>query len=199
MSEMTDKTQELQQQQAATIPPDSAAEGDDTASAEPKGLQEMSMTLPVKFNKQEYQLSMEEAAVYAQKGMKFTTMEPMLTRLKALAQQKGKRLPDLVDELCGEPVDINRRLAEEYCRLREECPELDTFDKVPAAAVQAAVDSGVPLLYTYLHYRYGEQTRIEKAKAAAVAAGGASAGGQRGEALPAPDPAVEAMLRGVWG
>jgi hypothetical protein len=64
--------------------------------------------------------------------------------------------------------------------------------------VQEAADSGMPLLYAYLRYCHGEQTRISRAAAAMAAAQQASAGGQQGEAQPAPDPAVEAMMRGVW-
>ncbi len=196
---MNEEIQELQQEQTTTHSSEEVTATDNTAEEELYDLPTPPMTLSVKFNKQHYQLPLEEAAIYAQKGMKFTTMEPMLEQLKTHAQQQGQSLQDFVKQLCGEPRDLNERLAEEYCRLRETCPELDTFDKVPAAAVQRAVDSGMPLLYSYLQYRYEEQIRIEKAKAAAVAAGEASAGGQRGEASPAPDAAVEAMLRGVWG
>lgn len=162
-------------------------------------LQEAPFTLPIKFNKQEYQLSVEEATIYAQKGMKYTTMEPMLEQLRAHAETNGKTVAALVKELCGEERDVNERLAEEYCRLREECPEMDTFDKVPSAVVQHAIASGTPLMYAYWRYHYEESRRVARARAAAEAASAASAGPQRGETHKAPDPTVAAMVRGVWG
>lgn len=189
-------------EQAATTPLEKGpvAEEETVADPEPRdGLQEQPFTLPVKFNKQEYQLSVEDATVYAQKGMKYTAMEPMLEQLRSLAQAKGQSSAAFVQGLCGEERDINERLAEEYGRLREECPELDTFDKVPKTVVQTAVESGMPLLYAYLRYHYEQHNRIARARAAAAAAEQASAGTQRGETNRTPDPAVAAMVRGIWG
>lgn len=172
----------------------------DEVTPEPQeGLQETPFTLPVKFNKQEYQLSLEDATVYAQKGMKFDTVEPMLERLRSLAQQHGQSPAAFVEGLCGGCADINERLAEEYCQLREACPELDTFDKIPDSVIQHAIDSGMPLLYAFLQHFYGEHTRIARAQNVAEQARQASAGGLRGETHGAPDPAVQAMIRGVWG
>ena len=188
---------------AATIPSESttAEQTENTmAETEPQeGLQQPPFTLPVKFNKQEYQLSLEDATAYAQKGMKFDTLEPMLTRLHSLAQQHGQTTAAFVQGLCGECADINERLADEYGQLREVCPEGDSFDKVPEEAVQAAIDNGTPLLYAFLQHFYEEQTRIARAQAIADGARERSVGGQRGETHKTPDPAVEAMLRGVWG
>ena len=188
---------------AATIPTESttAEQTENTmAESEPQeGLQEPPFTLPVKFNKQEYQLSLEDATAYAQKGMKFDTIEPMLERLHSLAQRHGQSTAAFVQGLCGECTDINERLADEYGQLREVCPEVDSFDKVPDEVVQTAIDSGMPLLYAFLQHFYGEQTRIARAQAAAAQARERSAGVLRGETHGTPDPAVEAMVRGVWG
>lgn len=197
--EETLKTEDIEQ--AATTPlEEDVADGAKATENEPEnGLQETPFTLPIKFNKQEYQLSVEEATVYAQKGMKYTTMEPMLEQLRAHAETKGQTVAALVKELCGEQRDANERLAEEFCRLREECPEMDTFDKVPSAVVRQALENGTPLLYAYLRYHYDESRRVARARAMAEAATAASAGSQRGETHKTPDPTVAAMVRGVWG
>lgn len=171
--------------------------------AEPH-LQEETFRLPVKFNKQDYQLSVEEATAYAQKGMKFDTIEPMLNKLKELAQQKGTGLKELVEVLCDESPaepegDVNERLAEEFCRLQEECPEVTGFEQLPKAVVEQALTDSEPLLFAYLRYCHREQRRINEAQLAAARAGAASAGPQRGEPPKMPDPAVEAMVRGVRG
>ena len=183
---------------AATTPPApvSAAEPEPAQT----DLQAAAPTLTVKFNKQEYQLPMEEAVAYAQQGMKLQAVQPMLDKLKVLAQGKGRSLAAFVDDLCGDtPVDLNERLAREFHLLRQECPELDAFDKVPEAVIQEALDSGTPLLWAYLRYCHGQQARIQRAQQDAARAAASSAGTQRGEPAPTPDPAMEAMLRGVWG
>ncbi len=176
--------------------------GAETNEPSGDGLQESAFCLPVKFNKQDYQLTLEEATAYAQKGMKFDTVEPMLDKLKTLAQQHGLGVRELVDTLCGEDVPTvsdEERLADDFCRLREECPDVLAFDALPESVIRTALDEGIPLLYAYLRHEYRERVRVEAATDAARKAGAASAGAQRTELTPTPDPAVEAMLQGVRG
>lgn len=163
-------------------------------------LQETAFSLPVKYNKQEYQLSLDEATVYAQKGMKYEQLEPTLLQLSALAKGQGRTLAEHLRLLGGQPVpDVNERLADEFCRLQERCPEVDAFDRLPASVVEEAVENGTPLLYAYLAHHYDETRRIHRAKTDLQAAGAASAGSQRGEVPHAEDPTVSAMIRGVRG
>ena len=180
----------------------SASEQDQRETNEPSdGLQDSAFCLPVKFNKQDYQLNLEEATAYAQKGMKFDTIEPMLEKLKTLAQSHGLGVRELVDTLCEgtESVSNEERLAEEFCRLREECPDITAFDAVPESVVKTALDEGISLLDAYLRYEHRERARVQQAAESARKAGTASAGAQRSELAPTPDPAVEAMLLGVRG
>lgn len=175
----------------------------DAETTEPSedGLQDTAFCLPVKFNKQDYHLNLEEATAYAQKGMKFDTIEPMLDKLKTLAQGHGLGVRELIDTLCdgAETVSTEERLAEEFCRLREECPDVGAFDALPESVVQTALDEGISLLDAYLRYEHRERMRVQTAADAARKASTASAGAQRSELKPAPDPAVEAMLIGVRG
>jgi hypothetical protein len=168
-----------------------------TATAEQTNLQPAEM-LTVKFNKQAYQLSKEEAVNYAQMGMKYHAVEPLLSKLKTVAAGTGQSLADYVDSLCGEPVDTDERLAREFCQLRETCPDVERFDQLPEAVVRQAAEHGTPLTFAYLQYHYGETQKIRRAQAAAKAAADGSAGSQKGEPQGAPDPAVEAMIRGIW-
>ncbi len=166
------------------------------------GLQEPAFCLPVKFNKQDYQLNLEEATAYAQKGMKFDTVEPMLDKLKTLAQQHGLGVRELVDVLCGGDVSAvsdEERLADDFCRLREECPDVSDFDALPESVIKTALDEGISLLDAYLRHEHRERVRVEAATDAARKAGAASAGAQRTQLTPVPDPAVQAMLAGVRG
>ena len=111
-------------------------------------LQEETFCLPVKFNKQDYQLSKDEATAYAQKGMKFDTIEPMLHKLKNLAQQNGTSLGDLVDALCApaqptEQVSVEERLAEETE------PVFDIMQLLAAEAEKLANVSPIDMMETY--------------------------------------------------
>lgn len=197
---------------AATTPPEHNGAPEATMPEQSgECLQEDAFRLPVKFNKQDYQLNLEEATVYAQKGMKFEQLEPMLDSLKALAQTQGLSMREFLEVLCAdnataavadEPsaeVSVEQRLAEEFCRLREECPDISDFAALPAAAVTMAVEENVPLLDAYLRYEHRERRRIQDAADAARAAGQASAGAQHSELQAVPDPSVAAMIAGVRG
>lgn len=185
---------------AATTPPPSDTDTATAPESAPADLQTAAPTLTVKFNKQEYQLPMDKAVAYAQQGMKLETVQPLLDKLKGLAEQQGQSLATFVEALCeAAPADLNERLAREFCALRQECPDVTAFDQLPDGVVQYAVDSGTPLLVAYWRHCYGEHRRIERARAEMTAAAAASVGTQRGESAPTTDPAVEAMVQGVWG
>lgn len=182
----------------ATIP------SEDTTAVTPApeptdGLQDEAFCLPVKFNKQDYQLTLEEATAYAQKGMKFDTVEPLLTRLKTLAQANGLGVRELVDALCdgGDSRTAEERMAEEFLALRAECPDVATFEALPESVVRTALDEGMSLLDAYLRYHYRERAKIDAARAAAEHASAASAGPQR-DAVHTVDSVTAAMLNGVW-
>ena len=168
-----------------------------------EGLQEEAFRLPVKFNKQDYHLTLDEATAYAQKGMKFDTLEPMLDKLKTVAQANGFGVRELVDALCdGTPepsVSVEARLAEEFGQLRAECPAVTEFSALPESVIRASVDDGIPLLYAYLRYEHRERTRVQAAAETARRTGESSAGAQHTALENGPDPAVEAMLAGVRG
>ncbi len=187
----------------ASTPPENEGHLSDAGDTEPSadGLQNPAFCLSVKFNKQDYQLNLEEATAYAQKGMKFDTVEPMLDKLKTLAQSHGLGVRELVDSLCDgtQTVSTEERLAEEFCRLRDECPDITAFDAVPESVVRTALDEGIPLLDAYLRYEHRERVKVQTAADAARKAGDASAGAQRSQLTPTPDPAIEAMLSGVRG
>ena len=197
-----DASAERQITPAATMEAVSQNEACAEAPEREERLQDTAFSLPIKFNKQDYHLNLEEATAYAQKGMKFDTIEPMLDKLKTLAQQHGLGVREMVDVLCGEDlpsVSDEQRLADDFCRLREECPDITAFDALPESVIQTSLEEGIPLLDAYLRYEHRERLRVQAATDAARKAGAASAGAQRSELAPTPDPAVAAMLQGVRG
>lgn len=85
------------------------------------------ITIPVKFNKQHKELTIDEAAVYAQKGMKWDDFTPTHEKMKflaaaanmsveqltdALIERQDKTLKEQLLEECGGNEDIANRLYE---------------------------------------------------------------------------------------
>ena len=183
-------------------------------------------TLSVKFNKQTVALSREDATRYAQKGMKYDTVEPLLTKLREVAAREGKTLAAWVEGMAGAdggdtavsdlPTDdtpditqnqdahgasdaLAARLAEDYLLLRREVPEVGGFDTLPPDALREAVESGISLLDAYLRHEHREQCRVRAEQAAHSAAAEHSVGSLAAAAVPEPSSTERAMLRGVWG
>lgn len=176
-------------------------------------------SLAVKFNKQTVTLSREDATRYAQKGMKYDSVEPLLATLKGVAAREGKSLAAWVEGVAEadavsqagtesrphEPVSgdegdaLAARLAEDYLILRREVPEVGGFDTLPPDALREAAESGISLLDAYLRHEHRERCRVAAEQAAQAAAAGRSIGSQAAGAAPEASTAERAMLRGVWG
>lgn len=58
-------------------------------------------TIAVKFNKKNIVLSAEDAAKYAQMGMKYEQLHPLIASLDLAAAREDKNLHDFVDEVCS--------------------------------------------------------------------------------------------------
>ena len=182
--------------------------------------------LEVKFNKQAVTLSREDATRYAQKGMKYDTVEPLLVTLREAAAREGKTLAAWVEGVAATardttptPTDdpthgveepqqgttenggdaLAARLAEDYLILRREVPEVGGFDTLPPETLREAAESGISLLDAYLRHEHRERCRIAAAQAAQHAAAAAAVGSQADAAIPELSSAERAMLRGVWG
>ena len=161
-------------------------------------------TVEVKFNKQTHRLSHEDAVRYAQMGMKYDAVMPLLNTLKQVAADEGKTLNEWVDAVHTRPQataedPLVQRLAEEYTALCREVPTVGAFDTLPAEVVESAVREGVSLFDAYLRFEHRERCRIEAARAATAAARESATGSLAGEVPQAVTGAESAMLRGIWG
>ncbi len=179
--------------------------------------------IPIKFNKESRELSLEEASSYAQKGMKYDLIRPDFERLRRLAQQRGKSLPDLVDALCNEDRDSRKAKLLEQCggneelaqhvmeleeaadpredsfdELRENFPEFTTPQAVPEAVRAAAAQKGTRLLDEYLRYRLQQNRQRRNAEADRRHADESAVGSQKRYAV-GVDPVQAEFLRGIWG
>lgn len=66
-------------------------------------------TVPVKYNKQYRELTPDEASVYAQKGMKYESLEPHLAKLRLIGQQTGLSLEKILDGVYQASEDLARK------------------------------------------------------------------------------------------
>lgn len=90
---------------------------------------------------------------------------------------------------------LERRLAREYCELKAEFPETESFSALPGS-VKAAAAGGENLLSAYLKYRRSEEKKISASRRAFEKAQSASAGPASSSETEAPSD--RAFIRGVW-
>ena len=57
------------------------------------------ITIPIQFNHESRELSLEEAQSLAQKGLKFEELSPTLEKIRFLAAANGKSMQEMVDAL----------------------------------------------------------------------------------------------------
>ncbi len=182
-------------------------------------------TLTVKYNHQSRTLTADEAAAYAQMGMKYEAMQPTLDRLGALAASRRQTLDQYVTAAeadaqrallaaataeTGDPAAAAAQVAEqtlaaETTRLREQMTELaeagvgiTDLQDLPAAAREDARQNGRTLLDAYLRHQWHEQQAVAAEAAAAATAANAALGSQ--SAPPPTDSAdslTHAMVRGL--
>lgn len=216
---------------AETVECDAGEETADTAAVASKESVLRGPTgVSVRFNHQTRELSEEEAALYAQKGLKWESFQGDYDRLRFLAEGAGQSVSQLIEgwmakdeererqealSHCQDPETAqqlialrrqqrmarfqsseqqeiaeeqgwqehcNRRLAADYCALREAVPEAPSFDKLPERVIRTAVEQGISLFDAYLRYGYEQQRLASEATAARQRAAQASTGSLRGEA-----------------
>ena len=90
--------------------------------------EQAAVVIPVKYNKEYRELSIEEASTLAQKGLKFDSIAPMLQQINYIAASEGKTPAQIVQELydsretnlrqsLGERVNFDEELVEKLMEL----------------------------------------------------------------------------------
>ncbi len=194
---------------------------DFTTSEQPNSNGQIASTLPVKFNKQTLNLSMEEAAELAQKGMKFDSISEDLSRLKKLAAKKNLSITGLIDLLEAEQNEKrlsellekcsgDRQFAGHIMKLESETetdagfeevkkyfPDITGEKDLPESVLDNAALKGSRLLDEYLRYLLINQRSLEKENLNAKKTKRASIGSQTAFSA-RHDPANLAFLQGIW-
>lgn len=93
---------------------------------------------------------------------------------------------------------LTARLADDFLELKAEFPAIREFGDLPRAVVETAVNRNISLFDAYLRFQHSEKRRAAEAEAAREAASKASAGSLAAGTEEDTDPAVDAMLAGIW-
>ncbi len=178
--------------------------------------------VPIKFNKETREISLEEASALAQKGLKFEAIEKEYNLLKDLASKENKSVPKFIEELvagknteektkllekCGGDEEIAERILKSegkktsdngFAELKESFPEIKSPEDLPEEVLENAQLKGTFLLDEYLRYLLIQDKKIKETNKKLKNTQKASTGSlssQKG----AGNPETEEFLKGLWG
>ncbi len=179
-------------------------------------------TISVKFNKEKKEISLEEAVLLAQKGLKFDAVAPTLERLKTLAEREAKSVSEYIAALekeatlkkvqslvdsCADKDTLLEAIANYsaekkpntagFDELKAAYPQFDDISKVPEEVVENAYLYGRNLFDQYLRYEFSKK-QLEK-KLNETLAENLSIGSQSKKDNGRFDPISARFLKGLWG
>jgi hypothetical protein len=99
MVETVETQPEVEAETTETAVGETVVEETQTAETETAPTPEASPIITVKYNKQMRSLSHDDAVNYAQKGMKYDSLSPILESLKYVAASEGKTLAEFVESI----------------------------------------------------------------------------------------------------
>ena len=213
---MTEKEKAAVNPKTENKPIEKAAENEESQTAADE------VTVPVKFNKVTKNITLDEAARLAQKGMKFDMIRENYERIVDLASKRDLSVSDFIDAI--ECEDLNSRKAKllEMCSGNEELadhileleknngkekcdfdelhnffPEIKSFEQLPDQVSEAVKLKGTKPLDEYLRFRLREKrARLENEKNRRDAEFSGIGPQRRNSA--GQDPANAEFLRGIW-
>lgn len=179
--------------------------------------------IPIKFNKEVKELTVEEATELAQKGLKYDLISEDYKTLRELSAQNGKSVAQFLSELktkreakrrkelaekCGGDVDLAEHILKletkkdynngsGFAELKEQFPEFNAEDELPDEVLEAARLKGTLLLDEYLRYRLAESKRAGEAQKKQKLSENVSIGSQLNR-KGADSPETAEFLRGLW-
>lgn len=181
------------------------------------------ITIPVKFNGEMKNLTVDEASLLAQKGMKFDSIKDNFEQIKKLARTHGKSIPEFIQAMKQNETELRRKellqkcsgdteLVDKITALEEKASEngYDSFDEVkeffpkiqnvealPEQVVENARLKGTLLLDEYLRYLLAQKRRQEKSIKSQAEAEKLSIGSQFNQNAPV-SPESEEFIKGLW-
>ncbi len=180
------------------------------------------LTVPIKFNKETRELSLEEAAALAQKGLKFEAIENDYKAIKDLAAKENKSVPEFISVLCLNQNEAKKQNLKELCGGNEELadrilkleentqkdmgfeelksafPKINSIEDLPESVTENAKLKGTLLLDEYLRYRFWEQRKAKETALKQKENTASSTGSLKGTQSNI-NPEAQEFLRSLWG
>lgn len=177
--------------------------------------------IPIKFNKETRDLSLEEATTLAQKGLKFESIEKEYNLLKQLALRENKSIPLYIAELdrryneekkqsltekCGGNEEIaehilslenEKKAGDGFDELASAFPEIKSKENLPREVLDNAELKGTLLLDEYLRYLLS-QKRNAQTVARKQREGEKSSTGSLTNHRDSQTSETEEFLKGLW-
>lgn len=177
--------------------------------------------IPIKFNKETRNLTLEEATTLAQKGLKFESIEKEYNLLKQLALRENKSIPLYIAELdrryneekkqsltekCGGNEEIaehilslenEKKAGDGFDELTSAFPEIKSKENLPREVLDNAELKGTLLLDEYLRYLLS-QKRNAQTVARKQREGEKSSTGSLINRRDSQTSETEEFLKGLW-
>lgn len=181
------------------------------------------ITIPVKFNGEMKNLTVDEASLLAQKGMKFDSIKDDFEQIKKLARTHGKSIPEFIQAMKQNETELRRKELLQKCsgdtelvdkitaleekasengydsfdEVKEFFPKIQNIDSLPTQVVENARLKGTLLLDEYLRYLLAQKRRQEKSIKSQAEAEKLSIGSQFNQNAPV-SPESEEFIKGLW-
>ncbi len=179
--------------------------------------------ISIKFNKEVKKISLEEAAMLAQKGMKYDIIYKDYETLKELASKEDKSVAEYLEGLknarlesrrnellakCGGDTDlaehflkleqaVKKETENDFNELREYFPAIKDIEQLPEEVVESSRLKGSSLLDEYLRYLLREKRKQSRAEAEILNADKKSMGSLQNKNGGISPEAIE-FLKGLW-
>ncbi len=179
------------------------------------------ITIPIKFNKEIKELTLQEATTLAQKGMKFEAIEKDYEALKGLAQRENKSVPAYINDLVSNHRDSCKRELTEKCGGNEEMankilelenkdekspdfkevfeafPHIKSIEDLPQEVVERCSLKGTLPLDEYLRYLLSQNRAADAARKKQKETN-SSTTGPLANLKGTDNSEAEEFLRGLW-
>lgn len=198
------------------------AMSEENGTTQTKGEELNEIVIPVKFNKEIKNLTIEEAAVLAQKGMKFDLISKDFDELKQISRKNGKSVAQFIEHLKNEEYSKRKEELLEKCSGDEELaehiltlensqkadlkgfdeikqyfPKIKALEQLPESVLENARLKGTLLLDEYLRYRLEEKKRLGEAISLQESNSFSSLGSQQNKKAEINPETLE-FLKGLW-
>jgi hypothetical protein len=93
----------------------------------------------------------------------------------------------------------SEKLANDLIELQKEFPDIKGVKDVPDTVIKSAIENKISLFDAYLRYQFNENKKIKQAEVTEKEAIATTTGSAASNDTDATSPAIQAMLKGLWG